>query len=460
MRKPIQLVSTHYSGTDRRWKKTSSHQLSCTHQDHQKMYLAHVKSGRHFSNWMCEIFFDFGSMSRILPHHIRWVINTKNSLQFTIGKYEYKVPFGLKQAPAYFQEFMIGVWKDFPFAITYLDDIIIFSRAAEEHLDHIRQVFKKLWNLSYQWNSANATFAKEIQHLGRILSTMGIRWLPLKTKAMQPPKSAKQACAFLGHVGYYRKLIKNFAKIANPLTWLTHHKAKFDWTQAHHTAFMTLKESIVQRPILHYPDPPKKCIVYMDTLDNTCRAHLLQEHDGTKFPVAFLSHNFTETQRKWSTPEQEAYGVYYAVTKWNYYLWGSNIIVHNDHKPLVNFLNGNNETKKSTDEEWNLQPTISHSNETKLLTAYRDWSNYQTIPKPQSQCWKPQIWMDQHSIQKVKHYNNAKQPRTQAFKHSTHDKSCYIWLNHSGNHTGYYTKTLNSWETQSPTPDAEDASIL
>ena len=58
-----------------------------------------------------------------------------------------------------------------------------------------------------------------------------------------------------------------------------------------------------------------------------------------EFPIAFLSHTFTETQRKWSTTEQEVYGVYYAVTKWNYYLQGMNIIVKNDLKPLAKFLN-------------------------------------------------------------------------------------------------------------------------
>ena len=69
-------------------------------------------------------------------------------------------------------------------------------------------------------------------------------------------------------------------------------------------------------------------------------ATLSQEHGGTEFPIAFLSHTFTETQRKWSKTEQEAYGVYYTVTKWNYYLQVMDIIVKNDHKPLSKFLNG------------------------------------------------------------------------------------------------------------------------
>ena len=69
----------------------------------------------------------------------------KTAFNSPFGKYEYvKVPFGLAQAPAYFQELMTGILKDFDFAIAYLDDIIIFSKTAEEHLLHIRKVFEKL----------------------------------------------------------------------------------------------------------------------------------------------------------------------------------------------------------------------------------------------------------------------------------------------------------------------------
>ena len=97
----------------------------------------------------------------------------------------------------------------------------------------------------------------------------------------------------------------------------------------HHTTSLHLKEAIIQAPTLRYPDPNKRYIVYTDASDDVCRVQLSQEHDGTEFPVAFLSHSFTETQRKWSTTEQEAYGVYYAITKWNYYLQGADITVKN-----------------------------------------------------------------------------------------------------------------------------------
>ena len=147
---------------------------------------------------------------------------------------------------------------------------------------------------------------------------------------MNPPTTPKQVRAFLRLVGCYRKFIRGFAKIAKPLNLLTRQQVKFNWTPEHQEAFIHLKEAIVQAP-----NPNQTYIVYTDASDDACRAQLSQEHNGTEFPVAFLSHTFTETQCKWSTMEQEAFGVYYAITKWNYYLQGANIIVRNDHKPLA-----------------------------------------------------------------------------------------------------------------------------
>ena len=179
----------------------------------------------------------------------------KTAFNSPFGKYEYvKVPFGLTQAPAYFLELMTGILKDSHFAIAYLDDIIIFSTTAEEYLSHIKHVFKKLCSTQLSMKLSKCHFfTKEIQYLGHILSTKGIPTLPSKTQAIQnmhPPKMPKQVHAFLALVGYYRKFIKNFVKIAKPLTLLTHQQVKSDWTLTHHDSFLTLKESIVQAPIL------------------------------------------------------------------------------------------------------------------------------------------------------------------------------------------------------------------
>ena len=201
-------------------------------------------------------------------------------------------------------------------------------------------------------------FAKEIQYLGHILGVEGIRPVPAKTeaiKAMHPPVNPKQVCAFLRLVGYYRKFIKNFAKIAKPLTVLTRMDVKFEWKETHGCTFMKLKDAIIQAPILRYPDTAKPYIMYTDASDDTCGAQLSQMHEEAELPVAFLSHMFTDTQRRWSTPEQEAYGIYFTIKKWNYYLQGADIIVRNDHKPLARFLNGKNENTKIN--RWGLELT-------------------------------------------------------------------------------------------------------
>ena len=111
-------------------------------------------------------------------HHIPWHKSSIPKMAFSspFGKYEYvKVPFRLAQAPAYSQELMTGILKDFNFAIAYLDDIIIFSTTAEEHLSHIEQFFEKLGTakLSMKFSKCHF-FTKEIQYLGHILSTKGI----------------------------------------------------------------------------------------------------------------------------------------------------------------------------------------------------------------------------------------------------------------------------------------------
>ena len=131
----------------------------------------------------------------------------------------------------YVQELLTGILNDFNFTIAYPNDIIIFCRTVEEHLNHIKQVFEKLRSVHLSMKLSKCHFfTKEIQYLGHILNPKGIRSLPSKTQAiknMHPPKMPKQVCAFLGLMGYYRKFIRNFANIAKPLTLLTHQQAKF-----------------------------------------------------------------------------------------------------------------------------------------------------------------------------------------------------------------------------------------
>ena len=111
-------------------------------------------------------------------HHIHLDKSSihKTAFNLPFRKFKYvKVPFGLAQAPAYFQELMTGILKDFPFTIAYLDDIIIFSKTPQEHLSHICMVFEKLRSANLSMKKSKCSFfSKEIQYLGVILSATGI----------------------------------------------------------------------------------------------------------------------------------------------------------------------------------------------------------------------------------------------------------------------------------------------
>ena len=207
--------------------------------------MAHAKSRRHILQieWGY-ILYNVRSQSRLPPYTTKISI-PKTAFNSPFGKYEYvKVPFGLAQALAFFQELMTGILKDFSFAIAYLDNIIIFSNSARAPLTHkegIRETMSA--KLSMKMSKCNF-FPKEIQSVGHILSATGIQPLLSKTHAiqhMQPPTTPKQVQAFLGLVGYYRKFIKGFAKIAKPLTLLICQQVKFDWTSTHHATFLYLK---------------------------------------------------------------------------------------------------------------------------------------------------------------------------------------------------------------------------
>ena len=209
----------------------------------------------------------------------------KRAFPSPFGKYKYlKIPFGLTQTPAYFQELMNKVLKDLPFTIAYLDDIIIYSKTVEEHLDHLQQVIHKLHDEELSMKLSRCHFfTKEIQYLGHVLNTTGIKPLPPKMvaiKLMKPLKNAKQVRAFLNLVGDYHRLIKKFACITKPLTALTCHDAKFDRAWGHHATFNTLKSALTKAPNLYYPDPSKCYIVYTYASDGACGDQFSQECSG------------------------------------------------------------------------------------------------------------------------------------------------------------------------------------
>ena len=150
----------------------------------------------------------------------------KTAFVTPFGKYEYlKFPFCLAQAPSYFQNLMNKVLNGLNFTLAYLDDIIIFSETAEQHLKQIQIVLNRLRQAKLKLKKSKcALFKKELHYLGHLLTTDGVKPQVEKIKAiseMKPPKNQKGVREFLGMVGYYRKFISRFADGTRPMTKLT-----------------------------------------------------------------------------------------------------------------------------------------------------------------------------------------------------------------------------------------------
>ena len=271
----------------------------------------------------------------------------KTALVTPFGKYKFlMVPFGLAQAPAYFQLLMNKVLKGLKFAMTYLDDIIIFSQNEE----HLEIVFSHLREARLKMKCSKCDFFKsEIHYLRHLISTERISPLPNKLdsiKHMPVPNSVKEIKQFLGLTGYYRKFVPRFADISRPLTTLTKKDTKFKWTPACQKSFELLKETLCDEPILKYADTSKPYTLYTDASKFSWAGVLTQPHtttiDGksttTDHPVAFVSGLFRGSQLNWAALTKEAFAIYMSVKKLSFYLTDAQILMGSDHKPLEKFL--------------------------------------------------------------------------------------------------------------------------
>jgi hypothetical protein len=151
------------------------------------------------------------------------------------GLYEYTVmSFGLTNAPAYFTYLMNKVFMEYldKFVVLFIDDILIFSKTKEEHEKHLRMVLEKLRSNQFYAKFSKCEFwLTEVAFLGHVISARGILVDPSKVEDvlnLMPPMNALEIRSFLGLAGYYHGFIKDFSKIAKPMTMLLEKNKDFD----------------------------------------------------------------------------------------------------------------------------------------------------------------------------------------------------------------------------------------
>ena len=231
------------------------------------------------------------------------------------------MPFGLTNAPATMQALVNDVLREYldVFCVAYLDDILIYSKTLEEHIEQVRKVLRALQQKSLLVKLEKCEFHKQsVRFLGYILTINGIKMDPKKVEAVlnwPTPTSVKELQSFLGFANFYRRFIEGYSRITAPLTDLTRkdpdgskHQGKqpFTWGTTAESAFQALKKKFTSAPILATFDPERQIVLETDASDYAIGMCISQpDPEGRLRPVAFYSRKMIPAELNYEIHDKE-----------------------------------------------------------------------------------------------------------------------------------------------------------
>ena len=265
------------------------------------------------------------------------------------GLFEAKVMyFGFSNAPATFQAMMNEILGDLIIegsVIVYLDDILIFNNDLKEHRRIVREVLRRLQDNDLFAKPEKCLFEVDrLEYLGVIISKGKVEMDASKVAGVlewPQPTKVKQVQAFLGLANFYRRFIKDFAKVAKPLHTLTKKDQPWVWGEEQETAFKTLKKAFTTAPILRIPDDENPFRLETDASEFATGAVLSQLDPTDKLwhPVAFYSKSLNSAERNYEIYDKEMLAIIRALSEYRQHLEGHPIPVEiwSDHENLTYF---------------------------------------------------------------------------------------------------------------------------
>ena len=262
------------------------------------------------------------------------------------GKFEFqRMPFGLKNAPAMFQRLMEVVLGDcYNYSAPYIDDIIVYSENAEEHVQHLRCVLEALRQHGLTIKEAKCEWGRvKLEYLGHVIGGGELAVPAHRAAAMaeyRQPQTKKQLRSFLGAASYYRQFVQGYARLSSVLSPLTTKSAPcvVCWTVEGLEAFARLKVSLVDVCVLTVPSQQDNFVLHTDASGKGIGATLNVIRDGKKLPVAFYSKQLQGAQHHYSATELEGLALFKSIHYFAHYLFGTRFEVITDHKALVSLL--------------------------------------------------------------------------------------------------------------------------
>jgi len=241
---------------------------------------------------------------------------SKTAFRTWYGHYEYFVmPFGVTNALGVFMEYMNRIFHPYldQFVVVFIDDILVYSKSEEEHVEHLRIVLQVLKEKQLFAKLSKCEFwLREVSFLGHMISKGGIAVTPSKVDAVMQwelPKSIFEVRSFLGLAGYYRRFIKGFYKLALPLTQLTRKGQAYVWDSKCENSFLELKKRLTSAPVLILPNPKESFVVYCDPSNMGLGSVLRQNRQV----VAYASRQLKVHEKNYPTHDLELAAVVFVL---------------------------------------------------------------------------------------------------------------------------------------------------
>ena len=258
--------------------------------------------------------------------------------------------FGLKNAPTRFQQMMESMFMSCQnYTFIYLDDILVFSETEEDHISHLKMVFKILSDNGLYLNTNKCNLAKtKLDFLGHSVSTEGLNVLDSKVEAIREypiPNTRRALKRFLGLANYYHRFVPKIAEITSPLNELSGgpkstNRTKIKLNDTHIQAFNNTKAILANTTTLSYEDHNKPLMLFSDASDTHVGAVLEQEgENGEMRPLAFFSKKLPPLKTVRSTFYKELRALYLSLKHFQYRILGRRLLIRSDNKALVGAIN-------------------------------------------------------------------------------------------------------------------------
>ena len=254
------------------------------------------------------------------------------------------MPFGLRNAPSTMSRAMAKIFskENYQICVVYLDDCIAYSKGYDQHLINLDTLLNRMKDHNLKLKPTKCFFAqKTVSFLGHQISAEGVVPDPERTATLREfkvPKNSTDVRSFLGFCGFYRKFVKNFSMIANPLNSLLGKNKPFLWKERQQEAFEALKTAVLNPPILTHYDPSAELILRTDSSGYGLGGHLVQIPSMDRRTegklLACVSRTVSNTERNYTVSELECLAIVFAIDKLRPYLFGRHFVIETDHHAL------------------------------------------------------------------------------------------------------------------------------